>query len=162
MENDELFKWLSPILVGLISAALASFLALRKFKKEKVWDERRSAYKEVIESVEELIYWSEQVRANYFCEPVIGVQANFDKSIRKISKFSATGSFIFSEKFHETLKQANLKIKRLMFEIEEDSKPDLGSEAEMASWKLALAKGIREVLEESLPTLIKLANKDKT
>jgi hypothetical protein len=144
LEYAEFFKWFNPIVVGFISAASASLLTLRKFKQEKVWDERKSAYKEVIESIEELIYWSEQIRANHCCEPTIGVEANFDSSIRKISKFSATGSLIFSADFQKDLEQANSKIHRLIFEIDEESKPDLGSEREMADWDFSLANGIRK------------------
>ncbi|MGI2144482.1 hypothetical protein [Shewanella frigidimarina] len=161
MEYAEFFKWFNPIVVGFVSATLASQLALRKFKREKVWDEKRSAYKEVIESIEELIFWSEQVRANHCCEPTIAVEANFDSSIRKISKFSATGAFIFSTDFQKTLEQANSKIHRLIFKVDEESKPDLGSKREMADWHFGLANGIREILEELLPKLIEIANRDK-
>ena len=139
MNVEELFKWLTPIVVGFVSAYFASFLALKKSKKEKVWEERREKYKDVIESIEEIIHWAEHVRASHCCEPTIGSQSNVDEFIRKLAKYSTTGSLIFSDEFQSVLKNANLRIHRVMFEIDEDSKPDCGSERGMAEWRLALA-----------------------
>ena len=103
MIYEDVFKWITPFVIGGTSAFLASWLALRKFKSEKTWDERRAAYKEVIESFEELAHWSEQVRASHFCEPTIGGEGKFDEPLRIISKYSATGSLLFSTKFQEIL-----------------------------------------------------------
>jgi hypothetical protein len=162
LDIEVFFKWFTPIVVGLISAYFASSLALKKFKKEKVWDERRSAYKEVIESIEEIIHWAEQVRASHCCEPTIGGEANVDEPLRKLAKYSVTGSLIFSDEFHNLLKDANLKIHRLRFEIDDESKPDVGSEREMAEWNFQLANGIRKVLEECLLKLISVTKSERS
>ncbi len=99
MEIDEISKFLSPITVGFIAAFLGSKFALDKFKKEKLWDERRAIYKEIIESFEELVYWSEYERASHFCEPTIEGDIKFHESLRTISKYSATGSLLLSDEF---------------------------------------------------------------
>jgi hypothetical protein len=161
LSTAEFFKWFTPIIVGLISAYAASSLALKKFKKEKVWDERRAAYKEVIESIEEIIHWSEQVRASHCCEPTIGREGDLDGSLRNLAKYSATGALIFSDKFHEVLTDANSRIHRIMFQIDDESKPDLDSEREMAEWNFVLANEIRKVLEECLPELIRVAKSEQ-
>jgi len=62
------------------------------------------------------------------CEPVIGGDAKFDESLRKISKFGATGGLIFSTKFHDIVKESNTKILKIWFEIDDESKPDMYSE----------------------------------
>lgn len=157
---EDLLKFISPIIVGFLAAYFGSLLALRKFKREKVWDERRAAYKDVIESFEELIHWSEQVRAYHCCEPTIGGEAKFDESLRKISKFSATGSFIFSKKFQEILEQANENISRVRFKIDEESKPDQYTEAGSAEWYFVLANEIRSIVKDCLPKLIAIAKSE--
>lgn len=119
------------MLVGFLAAYYGSVLALRKFKQEKTWNERREAYKEVIESLEELIHWSEQIRASHCCEPTIGGNANFDDALRRISKFSATGSLVFSEEFQTVLEKTNTQISKVRFEVNEESKPDMHTTANL-------------------------------
>ncbi|GGX71444.1 hypothetical protein [Saccharospirillum salsuginis] len=161
MSAAEFFRWFTPIAVGLISAYVASLLALRKFKREKVWDERRTAYKELIETVEEIIYWAEQVRASHCCEPTIGHEGDVNASLRTLAKYSATGALIFSDKFHEVVMNANIRIHKLMFQIDDESMPDLHSEREMADWRLIQATEIRKILEECLPELIRVAKSEQ-
>ena len=161
MNYEEIPKWLTSIVIGLASAWFASWLALRKFKNEKTWDERRAAYKDVIESFEELAHWSEQVRASHCCEPTIGGEAKFDESLRNISKYSATGSLLFSPKFQEILEGANAKLHRVRFQIDDESKPDMGSEREMTEWYFILAKEIRSIVDNSLPKLIETARNER-
>lgn len=161
MNYEELFKWITPIVVGFCSALFASQLALRKFKSEKTWDERRSAYKEVIESLEELIHWAEQVRATHCCEPTIDGEALFYESLRNISKFSLTGSLIFSTKFQAILEKTNADIHRARFEIDEESRFDLDSEREMHEWRFILTNAIRKIAEDNLPKLISVARSEK-
>jgi hypothetical protein len=118
LDIELILKYLSPMTTGLITALLASNFALRKFKQEKVWGERRGCYKEVIEAFEELSHWSEQVRATNFCEPTISGEIRFDESLRKISKFSATGALFFSKKFYEVVNQSNKgQLKRTLAQI---------------------------------------------
>lgn len=161
MNYEELFKWITPIVVGLGSSFIASWLALRKFKSEITWDERRATYKDVIESFEELIHWAEQVRATHCCEPTISGEAKFYESLRCISKFSATGSLIFSSEFQEILEQANSQLHKIRFQIDDESRPDLGSEKEMAEWYFTLANEIRIIVEDSLPKLINIAKSER-
>ena len=99
MEFDEILKYLSPITVGFVAAYLGSRLALNKFKQEKLWDERRAIYKEIIEAFEELGCWSEYKRASHCCEPTIEVSVKFDEPLRIISKHSATRRFVFIREF---------------------------------------------------------------
>ena len=161
MIYEDIFKWITPFIIGGASAFLASWLALRKFKSEKTWDERRAAYKEVIESFEELAHWSEQVRASHCCEPTIGGKGKFDESLRTISKYSATGSLLFSTEFQEILDVANAEINRVRFQVDDESKPDMGSDREMSEWYFILAKEIRGIVDNSLPKLINTARSER-
>jgi len=160
VEIDEISKFLSPITVGFIAAYLGSVLALNKFKKEKIWDERRAIYKEIIEAFEELMYWSEYVRASHCCEPTIKADIKFDESLRLISKHSATGSLMLSEKFQKTLEEANLKLHQTRFQINEESLPDMYSDRGRAEWLFVLSKEIGGIVREFLPNLIAIAKNE--
>ncbi len=160
MEIDEISKFLSPITVGFIAAYLGSKLALEKFKKEKLWDERRSIYKEVIESFEELIHWSEYVRASHCCEPTIEEKIKFDESLRIISKHSVTGGLLLSQEFQETLEKANTQLHRVRFQINEESLPDLNTDRGRDEWLFILSSEIRKVVDEYMPKLISIAKNE--
>lgn len=160
MEIDEISKLLSPITVGFIAAYFGSLLALNKFKKEKLWDERKAIYKEIIEAFEELGCWSEYTRARHCCEPTIDVNVNFDESLRVISKRSAIGSLFLSEAFQKELEEANIKLSQTRFQIKEESMPDMYSEQGRAEWSLILSREIREIVDNYLPKLISIAKKE--
>ena len=160
MEIDEIFKYLSPITVGFIAAYFGSLLALNKFKKEKLWDERRAIYKEIIEAFEELECWSEYIRASHCCEPTIDANVNFNDSLRVISKRSSIGCLFLSEAFQTVLEEANLKLNQIRFQINEESKPDIHLEQERAEWLFILSKEINGAVNQYLPQLISIAKKE--
>lgn len=160
MQIDEIYKYLSPITVGFVAAYLGSRLALNKFKQEKLWDERRAIYKEIIEAFEELGCWSEYIRASHCCEPTIEVNVKFDEPLRIISKHGATGGLFLSENFQIILKEANIKLSQTRFQINEESMPDMYSEQGRAEWLFVLSNQIREVVDHYLPKLISIAKKE--
>ena len=161
MTYDTLLEYAGTIIVGVASALLASHLALRRSSREKLWAEKRSAYVDAIESVEELLYWSEVTRAVHCCEPVVGVETKFDESLRKLSKLSKTGSLIYSNRFHGRLVQVYDELRSAQFEIDEESKGDWDSEAKMSEWSFILANNVRAILEEQLPHLIEVARRER-
>jgi hypothetical protein len=160
VEIDEIFKYLSPITVGFVAAFLGSKIALDKFKKEKLWDERRAIYKEIIEAFEEIESWAEYTRASHCCEPTIESEIKFDKSLRIIAKHSATGKLFLSEDFQNKLQEANAKLARIRFEVNEESLPDMGTEQGRAEWLFILSKEIREIVGVYLPELLSIAKEE--
>lgn len=160
MQIDEISKYLSPITVGFVAAYLGSRLALNKFKQEKLWDERRAIYKEIIEAFEELGCWSEYIRASHCCEPTIEVNVKFDEPLRIISKHSATGSLFLSEDFQIILKKANIKLSQTRFQINEESMGDMHSEQDRAEWLFVLSKEVKVVVDNYLAKLISIAKKE--
>jgi len=157
VEIDEISKYLSPITVGFIAAYLGSLLALKKFKKEKLWDERKAIYKEVIEAFEGLGCWAEYMRASHCFEPTIDVDIKFEDYLRVISKRSAIGRLFLSEAFQHVLEEANSKLILTRFQISEESMPDMYSEQERVEWLFVLSNKIREVVDDYLPKLISIA-----
>jgi hypothetical protein len=161
MDIDQISKYLAPVTVGFIAAYLGSQLALRKFKQEIIWSERRKYYKEVIEAFEELIHWSEQVRASHYCEPTIGGEAKFQESLRLISKCRFTGGFLAATEFQESVEELYTAIVKSRFQVEEDSRPDSDTEQGRAEWHLIQANEIRAIVEKDLPKLINIVNSEK-
>lgn len=160
MEIDEISKFLSPIIVGFIGAYFGSLLALNKFKKEKLWDERKSIYKEIIEAFEELSAWSEYMRSSHCCEPTISVKTTFDEPLRIISKRSAIGGLFLSKAFQEVLEEANLKLNQIRFQVNEESLPDIHSEQGRTEWLFILSKEVKVAIDDYLPRLMSIAKEE--
>ncbi len=160
MEIDAISNFLAPINVGFIAAYLGSLLALSKFKKEKLWNERKAIYKEIIEAFEELDCWSEYQRASHCCEPTINVDVKYDEPLRVISKRSAIGSLFLSDAFQENLSQANEKLMHIRFQIHEDSMPDMYTPEGRAEWLFTLSVAVKKIVDEHLPVLIAIAKNE--
>ncbi|MEQ6328804.1 hypothetical protein VLF92_10795 [Pseudomonas chengduensis] len=107
--------------------------------------------------MEELLHWSEQVRADHCCEPSSSVKAEPELALRLISKLARTGNLIFSTKFSEILKIIDQSILRATFQIHDQSLGSCESDRERAEWYLAEANEIRKIVEENLPKLIEIA-----
>lgn len=159
MDYLEIAKLVSPIVVGFLSAYAASLIALNKFKKEKFWDERRSAYAKVVGAFEELLYWAEQERAAHCCEPYISVVSDPEGALREIRRYSQIGSLQFSEQFYEKLKEADIAITRAEFDVDQESHGD-NDEQSQHEWRFIRANMIREIVEDSLPSLLRLAKNE--
>lgn len=159
MDYLEITKLASPLVVGFLSAYGASLIALKKFKKEKFWDERRNAYAKVVGAFEELLYWAEQERAAHCCEPYISVASDPASALREIRRYSKIGSLQFSERFYEKLRKADIAISRAEFEIDEESIGD-NDEQSQHEWRFIRANTIREIVEGSLPVLLRLAKNE--
>ncbi|MFA5985283.1 MAG: hypothetical protein WC782_14805 [Methylococcaceae bacterium] len=159
MDYLEIAKLASPIVVGFLSAYAASLIALKKFKKEKFWDERRTAYAKVVSAFEELLYWAEQERAAHCCEPYISVASDPESALREIRRFSKIGSLQFSEQFYEKLKEADIAISSAEFDINEAGIGD-NDEQSQHEWRFIRANTIREIVEGCLPELLKLAKNE--
>ncbi len=160
MEFNEIFKYIAQIIVVFLGAYFGSLLAWHKFKQEKLWEQRRVIYKEIIEAFEELGFWSEYIRASHYFEPTIEVNIQFDHSLRIISKHTATGSLFLSEGFQIILKEANVKLNQILFQVNEERRFDNDSEQSRAEWLLVLSKEIRMEIDIFLPKLISEAKKE--
>jgi hypothetical protein len=44
----------------VLAAFIGSFLALRKYKKEKIWQEKYNAYKEILAAIQNMKHWADE------------------------------------------------------------------------------------------------------
>lgn len=160
MDFLEIFKAISPLLVGFISAYFGSLFALKKFKNEKFWDERRASYADVIHALEEILHWAEIVRAESYCEPCSNIAPKDDEALRKISKYAVIGELIFSNQFHILLKDIDHQIKKITYEVDDATLGFRETAQEAQQTYCFFAIEIRNIVNEALPQLIKLAKEE--
>ncbi len=149
-----------PVALAFSSAYFGAWFAIKKYKEEKLWDERQKSYKAVINAFEELIHWAEQERAIYFCEPYNSVESKYEESLREISRYAEAGELTFPKEFHQAIVDTNNALFRFRFEVNEDSLGDMETERDCVELALISANGIARIIREYLPKLIQIAKED--
>lgn len=149
-----------PVVLAFSSAYFGAWVAIKKYKEEKLWDERQKSYRIVIDAFEELIHWAEQNRASYFCEPFNNIETKYEESLRIISKYATVGESIFSKEFHQVIVDADNALYRCRFGVNEESAGSRETERACAEWNLVLANEIGGITSEHLLKLIQIAKKD--
>ena len=101
--NPTLINFLASVAIGALTASLATYLALRKFRTEKLWEKKVDAYAQLINAVHELMRIRDaQISATL---PDSGasvgylsqLQAEDHNALRQIYRLSDSTSFLVSE-----------------------------------------------------------------
>lgn len=154
----------SQILIPLIAAWLGSVIATRKFKKEKLWQEKYNAYQEILTAIDAMNYWAKEMATPYMA-PSIGwfdgkkPYEIFSQARRQISKHICIGQLLISDNVIEKLKKLDSDIWNEEYRAEDDiiwdddpqKKEELFNEH---------AKNIYEIIEKYLPDIISLSKED--
>lgn len=149
-----------------ITAGAAYWLAVRKFKKEHLWQEKYSAYQEILCATEVMECGIDEEKNKAMMLPTIRL---FDgkKSLefcmqarRQIAKQVSIGKLLISDDAVEKLKHFQDEISLEYFRLENESStvPD-DEEDEEREWGLHFQK-LKNIIEKYLPEFIKLARKD--
>ncbi|MBU2891822.1 hypothetical protein KO495_00630 [Colwellia sp. D2M02] len=156
--NLEDLKILAPLIVGFFGAAFGAYFTLSRFKKEKVWDEKRELYSRVITALEDISYWAEQVRSEHCCEYSSRPESNVDASMREIQKLTVTGRLIMHDEFYDLLVSVHQAIQTEMFRLHEAAQEAFDNSQSEHLFRHAVI--IRDLAEEYLPKLIKAAKRN--
>lgn len=70
---DEGIKWLLTLASASFAAYLGSLFALKRSKNEKLWIQKQGAYLNIIESLHNIIIWSDEEYALHFPMPLPSV-----------------------------------------------------------------------------------------
>jgi hypothetical protein len=65
--RQSLLSWLSSFAAQLLAAFIGSFLALRKYKKETIWQEKYNAYKEILAAIQNMKHWADETYGSCLC-----------------------------------------------------------------------------------------------
>jgi hypothetical protein len=164
LENIFTPSWLSSFLLALFAAFLGSFIALKKYKKEKIWQEKYLAYQEILAAIEAMKLWADETYCEFKMIPQIGYNSQNDKftsfseALRCIAKWSCIGKLIISNGVVAILEKLEQEIRQEEFRYLEDRvhREGNGYCEEMAQH----AQKINEIIAKYLPDAIKMAKKD--
>lgn len=154
---------LKDLLVPALAALAGVWLAMRKFKQERIWQEKYSAYQRVLESIEAVRYWGDEKASNVHMLPSIGwfggkdARQFYAEAKREIAKQTSIGTVLLSEAFINRLSALQ---DEMLIETHRASEEIYGSDEETESAFGAHAERIRGIADRYLPQLIQLARVD--
>lgn len=156
-------NFLKYLLVPAIAAVAGSWLATRKFKRERIWQEKYVAYQRVLESIEAIRYWGDEMSSEVHMLPTVGwfngKDANdfYAEAKREIAKQTSIGTILLSEEFVAELSALQTDLFRQTYDASEVMHED-ERDAELAFGYHA--SKIRSIADKYLPNLIELARRD--
>jgi len=154
---------LKDLLVPALAALAGLWLATRKFKREKLWQEKYVSYQKVLESIEAIRYWGDEISAEVHMLPTVGWFDGKDskdfyaEAKREVAKQITIGTVLLSEPFVLKLAEFQQELFTQTYEASEDFHED-EQEADFAYAQHA--SQIRGIADKYLPELINIARSD--
>lgn len=153
------------IIIPFLSAWLGSLVALRKFKKERMWNEKYTAYQEILNAIEAMNLWAVEMQASSYMLPTIGYLDEkkpyelFAQARRQISKHACIGQLLISENVRIKLDKLQEDIWNESHRAEEESgAPENTFEGQLEFGDHA--QKVHEIIHKYLPDIISLAKAD--
>lgn len=151
------------LIVPAIAAVFGLWFATRKFRKERLWQEKYLAYQRVLESIEAIRYWADETTSDVSMLPTVGwfdgKSSNdfYAVAKREVAKQTLIGTLLLSEEFVSDLTDLYIEIFRETHQASEEFHED-EQDGEVAFG--AHASEIRKIADKYLPKLISLARND--
>jgi len=160
--SQSLLSWLSSFAVQLLAAFIGSFLALRKYKKETIWQEKYKAYQEILAAIQNMKHWAEETYSSCLCLPTIGgIEVNefhrgYAEARRCVSKFIDIGKLVISDEVANKLNEMNRLLWEEDFRFGGEGIDDGNYHDELSRH----AENIRNIIDGRLEEVIALSKRD--
>jgi len=149
--------------ITLIAAFLGSYLAFRKYKKEKIWQEKYNAYQEILSSIFNIRYWAEETNSSCLGLPTISntnakeFHQRYIYARECISKQISIGKLIINNKVAIKLEEINQLLWEEDFTFENDTGIDDSNYREELDNHTTK---IQRIIDERLEEIITLSKRD--
>lgn len=153
---------METFLIALLATLAGAYIALHKFKQEKVWQEKLIAYKEILNAIEGLRHWANETYCDCLGLPKIGLNEgkSFYKSYAEarmcISKYTSTGRLIIPKKIADELEELNTLIWQQDFVFEDTPADETNYQYLLANH----AQAIQNIINNRLEKIIRLSRID--
>ncbi|MCD6006121.1 hypothetical protein K7H08_14870 [Halomonas sp. IOP_6] len=102
-------EWLTPIFIGFVSAYFGSLIAVRRFKKERLWERREKAYAGIIDALYDMLRHCEIHKEDYgqgtgySDDRESEFRESYTEAYWKLKKVTDIGAFVISPRAHAVL-----------------------------------------------------------
>lgn len=160
--SQSLFPLLSSIATPTIAAVLGYFFVLWKYKKEKMWQEKYNAYREILDAIHNMKHWADETYSSCLCLPTIGVAGEeefhrgYAEARRCVSKYIDIGKLVISDEVAEKLSEMNGLLWEESFRFEDTGMDDNNYSDELSRH----AENVKKIIDGRLEEIINLSKKD--
>jgi hypothetical protein len=159
----EIPSWLITFFVTLLAAYSGSLLAISKFKKEKMWQEKYNSYQEILNALEALILWANETYCSNKLIPSIGTSKlegvlSFPAARRVLAKSTCIGKLLISKDAITELEALEQELWDEQFRAEEECfHPNTLEEQEFYA---TYAENVKNIVQPRLDKIINFAKAD--
>lgn len=160
--SQSLLSWLTSFAAQLAAAFIGAFWALRKYKKETMWQEKYNAYQEILAAIHNMKHWADETYSSCLCLPTIGeiegkeLHRGYAEARRCISKYIDIGKLVISDKVAEKLNEMNGLLWEEAFRFEDEGMDDNNYSDELSRH----AENVKKIIDGHLEEIITLSKKD--
>ena len=160
--SQSLVSWATSFATALLAAFIGSYFALRKYKKEKIWQEKYNAYQEILAAIQNMKYWADETYSSCLCLPTIGghegkeFHRGYAEARKCIAKYTDIGKLIISDDVAHRLDEMNSLLWAEDFRFEGEGTDDSNYHDELSKH----AENIRRILDERMEGILNSAKKD--
>jgi hypothetical protein len=155
-------EFATTIAIAFLSAYFGAFLALRKYKHEKQWQEKLAAYKEIFDALGNLMLWADETYSRVKMLPTTGVKEGtgfyqgYTHARVCLLKYSSIGRLVLCSEFSDKLEEINSELWQSEFSYEDT----VGDPQEYEEALAAHARQVKSLIDARLASLVKLAKND--
>lgn len=160
--SQSVLSWFSSFATVLLASFIGSSLAWRKYKKEKIWQEKYNAYRELVGAIQNMKHWADETYSSCLCLPTIGgtegeeFHRGYAEARRCISKYIDIGKLLISDEVGDKLNEMNKLLWEEDFRFGDEGMDDSNYHDELSGH----AETIRKIIDDRLEDIITLSKKD--
>ncbi|MEM7803284.1 MAG: hypothetical protein AAF545_00025 [Pseudomonadota bacterium] len=150
------------LFASLTVASFSALLAFGRHKSQKAWEAKYATYQDVFTALHGIKFWAEEAYASSLELPTIStssreqLEAEYGSAKASLSRNVLLGRLLMSEKTVAALDAMLTEISRVEAEFQESG----SSSEDFLRAYTAYLVSIKNVVEENLPVLLKLAKRD--
>ncbi|MFT4919815.1 MAG: hypothetical protein ACI8RU_002442 [Zhongshania aliphaticivorans] len=166
MPEVEIPMWFVSFCTALLAAFFGSLLAIKKFKKEKIWSEKYKAYQDVLSALEAMLLWANETYCHQKMIPTKGTQGieggnwpSFSEARRVIAKTTRVGSLLLPTEVIDELEALESDLWNENFRTDDERYyyPNTHEESEAIAEH---ADNVEKLIKPRLKAIIQHAKKD--
>ena len=165
MHDLEIPIWVISFFTALIATYFGYLIAVKKFKKEKIWQEKYQSYQDILSALEAMMLWSNETYCRQKMIPTKGTRVldgdnwkSFSEARRIIAKASCIGQLLLPENVVEELNELESELWNENFRADEENYyPNTFEESEAIAEH---ADNISKIIEPRLKKIIDYAKRD--
>jgi len=161
----EIPDWSISLSTTLLAAFSGYLIAVKKFKKEKLWEEKYLSYQNVLSALETMLLWASETYCTHKLIPTKGTQElnngkwlSFSEAKRIIAKTSCIGKLLLCQEVISELEMLESELWEENFRADDENYyPNTIEEHEAIAKH---ARNIENIVSPRLKRIIVFAKKD--